>query len=674
MNRISILLMLLATICHGQELAVTDGLIIHLDAASITAQSGEAVSSWSDQAVSDSVDGSVSSVAGWDTPVYKTNAINGNSAVNFTGNDVLVAPGITLPDVNAGLTMFVVATGDMSGEAAERALHLGQASGAAGQIIAFDLSTNKAATDGGSGCRFNNGKALAKAANPVNSAFHIVAVKMAQSASYSSLQYYVDSTTSQTLDSVANPSNVMTLLAAGNVLALGTGIQGGSYMTSDAYTGDIAEVLIYNRQLDSQQMEQVYDYLYDRYFSFVPSGPEGLIIHLDAGELSGLSEGQVVNSWQDKADADSVNGGVYAVSGRQSPVYVASAINGCPAVKFTGSELLASGLFNLADVSGGGLTAFVVATGDVSGQPGQRVFQFGQAGGTAGNVLALDLSCDDIQADGGSGGRFNGGKALVKSANPMTPDYHLIALQIGQGDSFASLKYYVDDLNTQLFDNIANGGSVFSLLATGNRLSVGTGISTTGDFMASDNFQGELAEIMIFDTELSEQEMQVVFDGLYEKYFFSELVLSPARLTLTEGQSASLNVVLNSQPTADVNVTLQEPSAYQQLAFDVDTLVFKANDWDQPRTLTVTAIDDILLEARVHSASLVLNCESADLVYDGLVSDVKVTITENECGNWISLPGDYNQDCQVNLVDLSIIAKYWLWCDPMKDDTCTDLR
>ncbi|MBN2065034.1 MAG: hypothetical protein JW745_09555, partial [Sedimentisphaerales bacterium] len=541
------------------------------------------------------------------------------------------------------------------------------------QIIALDLSTNKAAADGGSGCRFNNGKALAKAANPLSSAFHIVAVKMAQSASYSSLQYFVDSTASQTLDSLANPSNVMNLLAAGNVLALGTGIQGGNYMTSDAYAGDIAEVLIYNRQLDSQQMQQVYDYLYERYFSFVPSGSEGLIIHLDAGELSDLSDGQEVNGWQDKAVADSVNGGVYAVSGRQSPVYVANAVNGCPAVKFTGSELLASGLFNLADV-GGGLTAFVVATGDLSGQPGQRVFQFGQAGGSAGNVLALDLSCDDSQADGGSGGRFNSGKALAKSANPMTADYHLIALQIGQGDSFASLKYYVDDLSARLFDNIANGSSVFSLLATGNRLSVGTGITSTGDFMSSDNYQGEIAEIMIFDTELSEQEMQVVFDDLYEKYFFSELLVSPARLVLAEGQSTSLSVMLNSQPTADVNVTLQEPAAYQQLSVDVDELVFNADNWDLPRTLTVTAIDDILLEARVHSAAMVLSCLSSDPVYDGLISQVQVSITENECGNWVDLTGDYNQDCQVDLVDISIIARYWLWCDPMKDDACTDLR
>ncbi|MBN2063623.1 MAG: hypothetical protein JW745_02390, partial [Sedimentisphaerales bacterium] len=121
MNRISILVMLLAAICHGQELVVTDGLVIHLDAASITAGNGEVVSSWPDLAVSDTVDGSVGLVSGWDTPAYKANAINGNPAVSFTGNDLLAASGFTLPDVNGGVTMFVVATGDMSGEAAERA-------------------------------------------------------------------------------------------------------------------------------------------------------------------------------------------------------------------------------------------------------------------------------------------------------------------------------------------------------------------------------------------------------------------------------------------------------------------------------------------------------------------------------------------------------------------------
>ena len=72
---------------------------------------------------------------------------------------------------------------------------------------------------------------------------------------------------------------------------------------------------------------------------------DGLIVHLDAGSLAGLSNGDNVTSWADSATSDSVNGTVSQVTIDDPeyggvvtygvPTFVSSAVNGLPAVRFT---------------------------------------------------------------------------------------------------------------------------------------------------------------------------------------------------------------------------------------------------------------------------------------------------------------------------------------------------
>ena len=258
-------------------LPVTDGLIIHLDAGSITGVAdGGTVTTWADSATGDTVNGTVTPVS--TGPTYVADGLSGNAVVRMAEGEYMASGSITIPNVDDGLTYFVVATGDSSGATAERVMQLGlKGSDNRGKCLGFDFSTNTTGGDGGSGGRFNNGKGLVLSNNPLTTGFHIAVLQMDQGEAYNQLRYYVDDLTQETLDNIANPANTLGLVAAGNELTVGNGINpdGTAYLSADSYQGDIAEILIYNNQLSQAQMQQVFDYLYNRYFV------ENLIIHLD---------------------------------------------------------------------------------------------------------------------------------------------------------------------------------------------------------------------------------------------------------------------------------------------------------------------------------------------------------------------------------------------------------
>ncbi len=667
--RIVYLLLLLFVIgVSVYAVPVTDGLIIHLDAGSIIGlNDGDPVNSWTDLATADSVNGNVEAVPGWNAPIYQSNGLNGNAVVRMQGGDLLASGSLTFPNVDNGLTVFIVAQGDQSGQSGERVLQIGRiTSSNRGKCLGIDFSTDTSAADGGSGGRFNNGKSLVRAANPVTPGFHMVAAQIDQGETYGSLRYYVDDITAEVFDNSANPGNTIMLDAGGNELTIGTGIQpDGGYFTSDDYQGDIAEILIYNSQLNPDQIQQVFDYFHDRYFA------EDLIIHLDASSLSGLNNGDVISNWPDLAANDPVDGTVMPVTGQAT--YRSGILNGHAVVRLDGSSYLASNLLTLPSVNNG-LTIFVVATGDQSGDSAERAMQFGQASSNAGHILGVDLSTNTGATDGGSGGRFNNGKSLVKAGNPVSAGFHIAILQMGQGQPYSALKYYVDDLDQEEFNNTANPDNIFTLLPDDNKFTVGNGIDSSGNYYASDIYQGDVAEIRIYNAQLSLSQMRYIFDSLYERYLSSLIDVSPALLNLTEGQTDAVNLSLKTPPDSKVTVKLQDLFEPKQVNLDPAVLEFSTDNWNQSQSVQVTAVDDMLLEAQYHSTTILLSAASTDLNYDDIDTSIQIKILENECGRWAYPPGDFNEDCKVNLLDFLVLATQWLWCDPMKDDLCKNLN
>ena len=117
------------------------------------------------------------------------------------------------------------------------------------------------------------------------------------------------------------------------------------------------------------------------------------------------------------------------------------------------------------------------------------------------------------------------------------------------------------------------------------------------------------------------------------------------------GQSDTYQVQLSSQPTADVTVTVVRGS---QLQSNVESLLFTPANWNQPQTVTISAVDDAVAEGN-HAAAVGHTVKSADLNYHNLQVPVRtVNIADNDsAGVAISAAGTV-----LNLAEGGAAAQY----------------
>jgi len=106
------------------------------------------------------------------------------------------------------------------------------------------------------------------------------------------------------------------------------------------------------------------------------------------------------------------------------------------------------------------------------------------------------------------------------------------------------------------------------------------------------------------------------------------LTESDSATTVTEsGATDTYTLALGTQPTADVVVSV---TGNAQISVSPVTLTFTAENWDVSQTVTVSAVDDSVVEGD-HTAVITHSAVSADAGYNGIsVADVTVTITDND--------------------------------------------
>jgi large repetitive protein len=104
-----------------------------------------------------------------------------------------------------------------------------------------------------------------------------------------------------------------------------------------------------------------------------------------------------------------------------------------------------------------------------------------------------------------------------------------------------------------------------------------------------------------------------------------------AGLTTTEaGDDAEFTVVLNSEPTANVTITLSSSDPDEGTP-DETTLIFTPGDWDTPQIVTVTGEDDLLDDGDQLYTIEVEEATSDDVNYDGEDgTDVELSNTDND--------------------------------------------
>ena len=106
------------------------------------------------------------------------------------------------------------------------------------------------------------------------------------------------------------------------------------------------------------------------------------------------------------------------------------------------------------------------------------------------------------------------------------------------------------------------------------------------------------------------------------------VLLTPATLTVPEGESRAYTVELASQPAADVTVAMSQ-SGSTDVTHSDDSLTFTTATWVSPQTVTVSAAHDADYDD--DTATISHSVTSTDTGYQGISGgDVEVTVADDE--------------------------------------------
>lgn len=271
------------------------------------------------------------------------------------------------------------------------------------------------------------------------------------------------------------------------------------------WTGSVCEILIYDRALTDEELEEVYAYLEDTY-NPKEVDTDGLMFWLDASEGVTTDENGNVTQWASKAGIE----GAAAVYKKGDTSLKTNAVNGKSAVSFDGNEDVL--MMTLEDGAFDGLEAMTVIayaasntavnTGDLN-YYGQRNTLFTVDETSAGwGAVYTGIYTNAISARFGTGVSQDRGFVAERSEN-MTGYSTTVVRWDG-----STLAYDID-VDGEDFGTGASKGST-----TGHNKNIvylGTGKENT-------YWTGDLCELLVFSRALSDEELEVIYDYLDEKY------------------------------------------------------------------------------------------------------------------------------------------------------------
>jgi hypothetical protein len=110
-------------------------------------------------------------------------------------------------------------------------------------------------------------------------------------------------------------------------------------------------------------------------------------------------------------------------------------------------------------------------------------------------------------------------------------------------------------------------------------------------------------------------------------------VTSTDNVTSEDGSTASVSVVLDIHPTADVVLPVSSSNT-DEATLDVSQLTFTTSNWDTPQIVTITGQDDNLIDGDISYLFVSGDPSSLDLNYDGLsdsdIDDLSFTNLDND--------------------------------------------
>ncbi len=115
-------------------------------------------------------------------------------------------------------------------------------------------------------------------------------------------------------------------------------------------------------------------------------------------------------------------------------------------------------------------------------------------------------------------------------------------------------------------------------------------------------------------------------DGSGASGTFGGVTVSPESLAMDEGSSKTFTVVLDGEPTGDVEVALTSDN--EDVTLDEKTLTFTTANWNSAQTVTVSAAED---DADVEADFATVTANPSGGGYDAVVDEsVNVTVTDND--------------------------------------------
>lgn len=279
----------------------------------------------------------------------------------------------------------------------------------------------------------------------------------------------------------------------------------GSFTGSSYLNGDIAEVIIYDRALTSDETAQINDYLQNKYYIYNPKEISGLQLWLDASTINQV-DGTAVTSWAD------LSGNAYdaaQATTASQPTYKTNIQNGLGVVRFDGVDdflSLSTGLGMLNNVAG----ATVIVVGRYAFDGTSDIpFSISTGGGLTTYRVAMFTT---------NSNRFQFGVRRIDGGGGSAP----FSTQVGVPFAGAIHAGVVNYSSTERFvyvNNALGGSASGAPFTSGNTSATDSTYIYVGKYGAAGfELSGDICEIVVYNRALEANEFRQLHQYLGRKW------------------------------------------------------------------------------------------------------------------------------------------------------------
>ena len=132
----------------------------------------------------------------------------------------------------------------------------------------------------------------------------------------------------------------------------------------------------------------------------------------------------------------------------------------------------------------------------------------------------MDLSGTSTSVpEGGAGYRWNNGRSTY-NAGIDDSDFHIIAFQVDHNALYAAARMFVDGTQSANTFTGASTNATATTQLNGSTLELllGTGRLNGGGLAPNDYYDGQIAEFLVYNDQMSVEDINIIGDALSSKY------------------------------------------------------------------------------------------------------------------------------------------------------------